>query len=186
MCGESSIAVLGFHHTGGKQNELSSMFGACSWEEIEKELNKTILLCENCHRKMHGSVDSEYARVKNLCLDYKGTNACSKCGYDEFTGALDFCVKDTKNSGLVRISKLIEPSWETIDDFSEKILDALDMRKVLCGNCHMKERFKDESRFKFFKKEIYKKEIVSKSTKPVVYNNMIRYSRFTIGMHPRH
>lgn len=55
-CDENHIATLSFHHVDPKNKEynVARMLNSnYSWEEIEPEINKCILLCENCHRKFH-------------------------------------------------------------------------------------------------------------------------------------
>lgn len=55
-CGESHPATLDFHHK--KENEKEGEVGLMSYygyskERIEKEIDKCIILCANCHRKIH-------------------------------------------------------------------------------------------------------------------------------------
>lgn len=55
-CDENHIACLEFHHLNPeeKYDNLSNMFlHGASKEKIEKELKKCIILCSNCHRKLH-------------------------------------------------------------------------------------------------------------------------------------
>ncbi len=49
------IEALEFHHIDSVNKEftLSKMFQNKSWNLIEKELAKCILLCANCHREVH-------------------------------------------------------------------------------------------------------------------------------------
>jgi len=54
-CGENHIAVLDFHHTddnkeGGVGRLVRSLYPK---EKILKEIAKCIVLCSNCHRKLH-------------------------------------------------------------------------------------------------------------------------------------
>ena len=42
-----------FHHLGNKESDISSMIDKYSESEIEKEADKCILLCANCHRIHH-------------------------------------------------------------------------------------------------------------------------------------
>lgn len=52
-CGESDPVVLEFHHTGDKENEISVLAGAgYPVETIQKEIDRCIVLCANCHRKL--------------------------------------------------------------------------------------------------------------------------------------
>lgn len=56
-CGLSHPAIIDFHHnTGKKENNISKMIAdGYSIERIQKELEKCIVLCSNCHRKEHFS-----------------------------------------------------------------------------------------------------------------------------------
>ena len=52
-CGESDVRVLEFHHTGGKDMAVAAMVsGGYSIERIQTEIDKCIILCANCHRKL--------------------------------------------------------------------------------------------------------------------------------------
>lgn len=49
--------VYDFHHLDPKEKEISPA-AAPSWEVLEKELSKCIMLCANCHRVEHnGNVE---------------------------------------------------------------------------------------------------------------------------------
>jgi hypothetical protein len=53
-CEESHISCLDFHHTQDfkKDYEIGNM-RSFSEENILKEIDKCIILCSNCHRKVH-------------------------------------------------------------------------------------------------------------------------------------
>jgi len=57
-CGESDIRCLEFHHLNrkakGNVNVSSLIDGGSSIERIQKEIDKCIVLCANCHCKRHG------------------------------------------------------------------------------------------------------------------------------------
>jgi hypothetical protein len=153
-CNETSIATLNFHHLGQKDNELTNMFRTKNWSWIVEELKLATMICENCHRAEHANPGSDYAKVKRLCLEYKNIFACQSCGFSGADCALDFCIGTGDESGT-RISKMINTSWKTVDDLSPRIKQAIDSRIVLCGNCHMKNRFSVEAdRFNAFKADI--------------------------------
>lgn len=64
MCGYNKCeASLTFHHIDPKQKEfgLSEKGIKRKWEIMQKELDKCILLCHNCHYELH---DSESTRKK--------------------------------------------------------------------------------------------------------------------------
>ena len=54
-CGENHPAIIDFHHKyGKKEGGISKMVAdGYSIVRIEKELSKCIVLCSNCHRKIH-------------------------------------------------------------------------------------------------------------------------------------
>lgn len=54
-CGENHPAILDFHHLDPIQKDFS--IGTCihryGMKRIQKEISKCIVLCSNCHRKLH-------------------------------------------------------------------------------------------------------------------------------------
>jgi len=55
-CGETHIACLDFHHQdrNSKEFEVSNLiYNTYSLEKIMREVEKCIILCSNCHRKLH-------------------------------------------------------------------------------------------------------------------------------------
>ena len=63
-CGEDHIATLDFHHKGDKDKGINFMtHWGYSKDRIKKEVNKCIVLCANCHRKLHHNLRN---KNKNL------------------------------------------------------------------------------------------------------------------------
>lgn len=58
VCGENEPACLDFHHTDPSEKEytISTIVHTHSWEKIVNEINKCVVLCSNCHRKVHANV----------------------------------------------------------------------------------------------------------------------------------
>ena len=55
VCGiESEAPIFELHHhdQSGKETGISKILHH-SWEKVEKELRKCILVCSNCHRIIH-------------------------------------------------------------------------------------------------------------------------------------
>jgi transcription elongation factor Elf1 len=55
-CGENHIACLDFHHTDPRKKDygISQMIdGNWSIKKINEEVAKCVVLCSNCHRKLH-------------------------------------------------------------------------------------------------------------------------------------
>lgn len=61
-CGENHPSCLEFHHMSSvdKQNEPSNIY---KWETFKREISQCIVVCANCHRKIHSGVLS----VTHLC-----------------------------------------------------------------------------------------------------------------------
>jgi hypothetical protein len=58
-CGEKTTACLDFHHLDQSKKEKSLGFARNQgWgkERILKEMKKCIVLCSNCHRKLHAGL----------------------------------------------------------------------------------------------------------------------------------
>ena len=54
---DKSIAALEFHHTNPETKE-ENINKFTSWPKVEKELEKCILVCSNCHRELHSQKPS--------------------------------------------------------------------------------------------------------------------------------
>ena len=62
QCGESDPVCLDFHHIDGdKEIELSKAAIKWGWSDprLISELKKCIVLCSNCHRKLHHSKEAQ-------------------------------------------------------------------------------------------------------------------------------
>ena len=59
ICGYNKyIGALSFHHLNEKDKsfDMSTRGLTRSWGRIKTELDKCILVCENCHREIHGGL----------------------------------------------------------------------------------------------------------------------------------
>ena len=66
-CGESRGYVLDFHHIDPtqKENTIARMTSNKSnLNDIQKEVDKCIVLCANCHREFH-----HFKKINNLTLE---------------------------------------------------------------------------------------------------------------------
>jgi hypothetical protein len=53
-CPETAVVCMDFHHLEDKKYELSDLWHKCpGWKTLQGELAKCIVLCANCHRKVH-------------------------------------------------------------------------------------------------------------------------------------
>ena len=60
ICGYNKYKeALDFHHLDPSKKEFSLGSGdTISWERTQKELDKCVLLCANCHRETHQGLTS--------------------------------------------------------------------------------------------------------------------------------
>jgi hypothetical protein len=57
LCGETEICCLDFHHMSGKEAGIAqAVYKGWSKDRIIEEINKCVVLCSNCHRKVHAGV----------------------------------------------------------------------------------------------------------------------------------
>lgn len=68
-CGyNKSIAALCFHHEDPREKEFGigykgQTFG---WKKIKKEIDKCILLCQNCHHELHEKQSRKWVLLEEL------------------------------------------------------------------------------------------------------------------------
>lgn len=61
LCPESDACCLDFHHidSNTKDGNVSDLAaGGRSWEKVMAEINKCVIVCRNCHAKIHGGMIS--------------------------------------------------------------------------------------------------------------------------------
>ena len=57
ICGEEEKVCLDFHHVkGGKKEAIANLVRGGSLRKLKEEIEKCVILCANCHRKVHGGV----------------------------------------------------------------------------------------------------------------------------------
>lgn len=52
ICDETDLSCLDFHHLSDKDQIVSTMLGM-SDKKVRNEIAKCVVLCANCHRKLH-------------------------------------------------------------------------------------------------------------------------------------
>lgn len=53
LCGESDPACLDFHHLDSEEKEFEIAQLTLSKSKMEEEIKKCVVICSNCHRKVH-------------------------------------------------------------------------------------------------------------------------------------
>jgi len=62
VCGEDNPACLDFHHKNPKEKDiLIGRASAYSLDRIKAEVKKCVIICANCHRKLHFA-DGKYGK----------------------------------------------------------------------------------------------------------------------------
>ncbi len=57
ICSEREPCCLEFHHLDPNEKEFEvAKNPSRSWENIESEMKKCIVVCSNCHRKIHAGI----------------------------------------------------------------------------------------------------------------------------------
>lgn len=78
-------AVFDFHHLDPTKKDFA-ISGSCkSFERIRAELDKTVLLCANCHREVHEELATESLQLRREEFDRmerpkRGTNSHINAG----------------------------------------------------------------------------------------------------------
>lgn len=65
LCGERCIPCLEFHHVDpeSKDMSVSQMINYGNLNRLKEEMSKCVLLCANCHRKVHHGIIELDTRV---------------------------------------------------------------------------------------------------------------------------
>lgn len=59
FCKESEPICLDFHHPESEEKEFGIANNTSrKWEQVEKEIAKCVVLCSNCHKKVHAGLIS--------------------------------------------------------------------------------------------------------------------------------
>lgn len=56
ICGEKEISCLDFHHLYDKDMEIARLTRRGSLIRLKREIKKCVLICSNCHRKLHAGI----------------------------------------------------------------------------------------------------------------------------------
>lgn len=142
-CGyNKNYSALVFHHMDPSEKDFS--FGGIKSntlkEEHKKELDKCILLCHNCHMKVHNSIRELENKVKNKqaikgalvrrkLIDIKE----GKCKVCEISGINDIFAFHHR----IESEKEFEIDARTCNGYKyERLLKEADKCDLLCHNCH--------------------------------------------------
>jgi transposase-like protein len=154
LCGETRPWVLTFHHLDEDKKEYKMVHLInCRLSKLQTEVDKCIVVCQNCHRKIHADLDPrESHRIKNkeCMLDYKNIYACEKCGYKENNKCLDFHHINAEEKEMTLSPFTNAKRYKSKDDIEWAIKMELDKCCVLCANCHFDLHFDKEKYNRYY------------------------------------
>jgi len=139
-CGESNPLVLVFHHTkpNNKVADITAMVGrGFSKKKILREIQKCVVLCQNCHVEEHYKPPNKCNKKKNEMRqklnEYKNNIGCASCR--KVGRCLSFHHRDGKNK-VDTISEMVTKNlpWKMI-------LKEVKKCDVMCRNCHTNLHF---------------------------------------------
>ncbi len=166
-CGCPDPRVLDFHHPNDdKEHDINTLRDDI-WRKIEKEINKCILLCRNCHGIEHFSsdvIDTRSRVNKSILLAFIGKKECMICGWNKHQCALHFHHKEgeVKKFNLSKVYKRLY----SVNDIELEIINEINKCDLLCANCHQLRHISPSF-------ELYKNEILKKSGH---IKNQIKYN----------
>lgn len=131
------IPVYDFHHKEPEHKDFNiSEYRHTTPTKLINELDKCILVCHNCHMKIHHEMkirDGYINKIKGNSelwntnkkrkLDIIGRYSCDDCGYDHWIGNLAIIFDNKK---YIRYNRT---------HFDDDFLEALGSAKIRCRNC---------------------------------------------------
>lgn len=140
-----NYSALSFHHTDPTQKDFS--FGGIRsnvlTEVHKQELDKCILLCHNCHFKVHSAWNNlipkgkqaiKGAKVRRSLIDYKG-GSCNKCKVTGINDIFSFHHID-ENTKEFNIDARACNGY-----LYDRLVKEADKCLLLCHNCHTEEHY---------------------------------------------
>lgn len=125
-CGyDKNISALEFHHINPSVKEFQldmRHFSNTNLETLQKELDKCILLCANCHREEHNPdltidkinifIEDSNKRSFTNVIDIKKGTLCPTCGnrFNKVSGKI-YCSKECRPLGNINY-----PTLEEVND----------------------------------------------------------------------
>jgi transcription elongation factor Elf1 len=138
LCGkDEDVACKDLHHLGDKELTIAQAIQEWGLERLKKEIEKCRVVCANCHKKIHGRVESTTTNKKritnrNFISEYRKTHRCEVCGESEEL-CLEFHHNGEKNGEISRAMY----DWGI-----KRLKKEVSMCRVLCSNCHRKIHYR--------------------------------------------
>jgi len=154
-CKNNDIYTLEFHHIDKDKDFMIGREGKeFIWEIIEKEADKCLLLCSNCHAEKHFS-NGRGSKYKIELLKQLKIDKCHKCGYSG-TNFNSLCFHHiSSNDKKFNISNYFARK-EGVS--VERLLEEIKKCEVICKNCHKVMHVDTDKIKRFYKLIEYKIE----------------------------
>lgn len=141
-CGENNIVKLCFHHIDNDKEQKISSMRNLNFEKIKGELDKCVVMCQNCHQELHSKLEiSEYSEFKKknkmLFMKFMEKDRCERCGYNKCLDSLDLHHKFPENKTIE--FRIFRRKVNSVSEISEHIKNELNSCELICRNCHMDE-----------------------------------------------
>ena len=152
ICGyDKNIAALEFHHKDPSTKEFQidvRHFSNTKLETLEKELDKCILLCSNCHREIHNpdltmsSISKIVSKVEKESFSNPSGSICPICGkrFPKSKGKI-YCSKECREKSKnypsaeeIKSQYEVLKSWEKVAKFfgvTRKIIQGIRKREQI-------------------------------------------------------
>lgn len=115
ICGyDKCIDALEFHHLDPSQKDfgISKEGYSNKWENIQKELDKCIMVCANCHREIHSR---DHKKIKDIIINKRNdiTN------YNDYIEKI-IHMRDIENKSYYEIANELKISRNTVMKYYKK------------------------------------------------------------------
>jgi len=101
ICDEKDPVLLDFHHKNqtNKKEDVSRILGAWVFSECIEELNRCVLLCTKCHRKVHFNYERFNQLLPNIRekISTIHTNTSRKKNYEKIKDEVILMIKENKS-----------------------------------------------------------------------------------------
>ncbi len=135
ICGyDKCVSALSFHHIDPKTKDFGISGKTISWERVQAELSKCVLLCHNCHAEVHSGIVALSAHVhKNVNVTTPATikkRVCVDCTTPLKNNSVRCLPCSRKNS--------LKIQWPSYDDILAEVsvigFEALGRKLGVSGN----------------------------------------------------